>query len=89
MKKARFHIKMAPSQSPFFTIGKQLKRTIPNPFEGRLTQQEIDNGFLTLSLDQIVESYSDGQIETLLKEMHYLSDGYENECIDRLLATKK
>lgn len=84
MAKARFRIKMTRNQIPF-----EAPKNVRNPFEGRITQQELDEGFFVLGLDEIAEIYSDGQIETLMEEMRLMSDEYENECIERLLAAKK
>lgn len=85
MAKSRFRIKMTRNQIPFQTPEKTR-----NPFEGRITQEELDEGFFVMSIDQMASLYTDSQIETLFEEMRTLSAGYEDECIDRIMqATKK
>lgn len=85
----RFRIKMTPSQSPFANhSNSDKKQVLPNPFEGRVTQEELDHGFFSLSLDNIIETYSQGQMQTLLDEMYCLSDEVETACINHL-KTKK
>lgn len=88
-KKARFRMKMVRTQSPFKATNEQQSKRVPNPFENRITQQELDEGLFTFSLDQIAETYSEGQIQSLMDEMHFMSEEYEAACIDRLLALKK
>lgn len=86
MKSSQSRFKMVASQSPFLVTD---NRKLHNPFEGRISQEEIDEGFFSLSIEQISETYSNGQIESLMEEMYYLSDDYENSCIEKLMLFAK
>ncbi|MBE0506061.1 MAG: hypothetical protein IBX50_04980 [Marinospirillum sp.] len=81
MAAARFRIRMTRNQIPF-----QAPEKTRNPFEGRITQEELDEGVFVMSIDQMAGLYTDSQIETLLEEMRTLSADYENECIDQKMS---